>query len=175
MPYTLFAETEAPPPFLNAQTTWLGNSLHIELTYKYQWNCFVIAMTLNVANILDSMNTKYFECRICMKFRLCKIGWKKVSWLAGRKWTVSYKQHYVSCETILREYSYSYSYSYSRERNLNHHKPLIANLYNRPLERRRLLRCWPDDLFEWPLELPQWMEPYSRHMLDSPQHLLNTL
>jgi len=36
----------------------------------------------------------------------------------------------------------------STDRNSNHHNPLIANLYNRPLENRRLRRHWPEDLTE---------------------------
>ena len=36
----------------------------------------------------------------------------------------------------------------SRDRNTNHHNPLIANLYNRPLGNRRLRRYWPEDLIE---------------------------
>ena len=36
----------------------------------------------------------------------------------------------------------------SRDRNLNHHNPLIANLYNRPLGNRLLQRYWPEDLIE---------------------------
>jgi len=36
----------------------------------------------------------------------------------------------------------------SRYRNLNHHNPLIANLYNRPLGNQRLGRHWPEDLIE---------------------------
>jgi hypothetical protein len=33
----------------------------------------------------------------------------------------------------------------SRDSNSNHHNPLIANLYNRPLGNRRLRRHWPED------------------------------
>jgi len=36
----------------------------------------------------------------------------------------------------------------SRDRNSNHHNPLTANLYNRPLGNRRLRRYWPEDLIE---------------------------
>ena len=36
----------------------------------------------------------------------------------------------------------------SRDRNFNHHKQLIANLYNQPLATRRLQRRWPEDLIE---------------------------
>jgi len=36
----------------------------------------------------------------------------------------------------------------SRDRNLNHHNPLIANLYNRALGNQRLRRYWPEDLTE---------------------------
>ena len=63
----------------------------------------------------------------------------------------------------------------STDRNSNHHNPLIANLYNRPLGNLRLRRHWPEDLIEWTLEFHQWMEPYSGHMAASPNHLLNTL
>jgi len=52
----------------------------------------------------------------------------------------------------------------STDRNSNHHNPLIANLYNRPLGYRRLRRHWPEDLIEWTLQCLQWMEPYSGHM-----------
>ena len=85
---------------------------------------------------------------------------------------------YVNNQTLRTDLSIPYINEVIKNtarKNFNHHNPLIANLYNRPLKRRRLLRCWPDDLIEWPLEPHQWMEPYSRHMPDSPQHLLNTL
>jgi hypothetical protein len=36
----------------------------------------------------------------------------------------------------------------STDRNSNHHNPLAANLYNRPLGNRRLRRYWPEDLIE---------------------------
>jgi hypothetical protein len=36
----------------------------------------------------------------------------------------------------------------STDRNSNHLNPLIANLYRRPLENRRLRRHWPEDLIE---------------------------
>jgi len=78
---------------------------------------------------------------------------------------------YVNNQTLQTDLSIAYinevistAAKKSRDRNLNHHNPLIANLYHRPLGNRKLRRYWPEDLIEGTLESHQWMEPYSGHM-----------
>jgi hypothetical protein len=62
---------------------------------------------------------------------------------------------YVNNQTLHTELSIPYinevittAVKKSRDRNLNHHNPLLANLYNRPLGNRQLRRYWPEDLIE---------------------------